>query len=111
MTCADDNPMTTNAAQPYDVYAKLEDPMGVLGVALAQWETRDDSKAQPEVPRTRPGMRSTPCSPSCTSCAPGWWARSGHPTTQLQRGLMPCWRGCGVISDDRRHHLDAGGNR
>jgi hypothetical protein len=39
------------ARQPYDVYAKLEDPVGVLSVALAQWETRDDSKAQPEVRR------------------------------------------------------------
>ena len=37
--------------QPYDVYAKLEDPMGVLSVALGQWERRDDSKAQPEVRR------------------------------------------------------------
>ena len=37
--------------QPYDVHARLEDPMGVLAIALAQWETRDDSKAQPEVRR------------------------------------------------------------
>jgi len=37
--------------QPYDVYAKLEDPMGVLSIALGQWEDRDDSKAQPEVRR------------------------------------------------------------
>ena len=37
--------------QPYDVHAKLEDPMGVLAVALAQWEARDDGKAQPEVRR------------------------------------------------------------
>ena len=37
--------------QPYDVYARLEDPMGVLAVALAQWEGRDDSKPQPEVRR------------------------------------------------------------
>ena len=36
---------------PYDVYAKLEDPMGVLSVALGQWERRDDSKPQPEVRR------------------------------------------------------------
>jgi hypothetical protein len=34
-----------------DVYAKLEDPMGVLAIALGQWEDRDDSKAQPEVRR------------------------------------------------------------
>ena len=37
--------------QPYDVYAKLQDPMGVLSIALGQWEDRDDSKAQPEVRR------------------------------------------------------------
>jgi hypothetical protein len=37
--------------QPYDVHAKLEDPMGVLAVALAQWEGRDDTKPQPEVRR------------------------------------------------------------
>ena len=37
--------------QPYDVYARLEDPMGVLSVALGQWEDRDDTKAQPEVRR------------------------------------------------------------
>ncbi len=37
--------------EPYDVYARLEDPMGVLAFALGQWEDRDDSKAQPEVRR------------------------------------------------------------
>ena len=37
--------------EPYDVHAKLEDPMGILAVALALWETRDDTKAQPEVRR------------------------------------------------------------
>jgi hypothetical protein len=42
---------STEPDQPYDVYATLEDPTGVLGVALAQWETRDDSKAQPEIRR------------------------------------------------------------
>jgi hypothetical protein len=47
---APDAPMT-HARQPYDVYAKLEDPMGVLSVALAQWETRDDTRPQPEVRR------------------------------------------------------------
>jgi hypothetical protein len=36
---------------PYDVYARLEDPMGVLAIALGQWEDRDDSKPQPEVRR------------------------------------------------------------
>jgi hypothetical protein len=39
------------AGQPYDVYAKLEDPMGVLSVALGQWERRDDTRAQPETRR------------------------------------------------------------
>ncbi len=43
--------MTCDANEFYDVYGKLEDPMGVLGVGLAQWEIRDDSKAQPEVRR------------------------------------------------------------
>ena len=37
--------------QPYDVHSRLEDPMGVLSIALGQWEDRDDSKAQPEVRR------------------------------------------------------------
>ncbi len=35
--------------EPWDVYSKLEDPMGVLAVALAQWETRDAARPQPEV--------------------------------------------------------------
>jgi hypothetical protein len=34
------------ARQPYDVYAKLEDPMGVLAIALGQWEERDDAEAR-----------------------------------------------------------------
>jgi hypothetical protein len=42
---------TTADRQPYDVHAKLDDATGVLAVALAQWETRDDAKAQPEVRR------------------------------------------------------------
>ncbi len=42
---------TIQAGQPYDVHAKLEDPMGVLAIALGRWEDRDDSKAQPEVRR------------------------------------------------------------
>jgi len=42
---------TIQAGQPYDVHAKLEDPMGVLAIALGQWEERDNSKAQPEVRR------------------------------------------------------------
>ena len=36
---------------PWDVHAKLEDPVGVLAVALAQWETRDGTRPQPEVRR------------------------------------------------------------
>jgi hypothetical protein len=31
------------------VYARLEDPVGVLSVALGVWEDRDDSIPQPEV--------------------------------------------------------------
>jgi hypothetical protein len=35
---------------PYDVYARLQGPVDDLAIALGgQWETRDDSKAQPEV--------------------------------------------------------------
>jgi hypothetical protein len=34
-----------------DVPGRLDDHLGVLGVALATWATRDDSKAQPEVTR------------------------------------------------------------
>jgi hypothetical protein len=37
-------------ARPYDV-CSLEDPTGVLAVALAQWETRDDTRPQPAVRR------------------------------------------------------------
>ena len=43
--------MTTAPAQPYNVYAKLEDPLGVLSIALGQWEDHDDSKPQPDVRR------------------------------------------------------------
>ena len=41
--------MNDTPRQPYDVHAKLEDPMGVLAIALGQWEDRDDTKAQPGV--------------------------------------------------------------
>jgi hypothetical protein len=34
-----------------DVPGRLDDHLGILGVALATWATRDDSKAQPEVTR------------------------------------------------------------
>ncbi len=37
------------AAAPYDVHAKLDDPMGVLAIALAQWEDSDDTRPQPRV--------------------------------------------------------------
>jgi hypothetical protein len=37
--------------EDYDVHARLEDPMGVLAVALAQWEGRDETRPQPEVRR------------------------------------------------------------
>jgi phosphate uptake regulator len=36
--------------QLYD-FSKIEDPAGALANALAVWEQRDDSKAQPEVRR------------------------------------------------------------
>ena len=39
------------ARQPYDVHARLEDPMGVLAIALGQWEDRDETGPQPEVRR------------------------------------------------------------
>ncbi len=42
---------TPAARQPYDVYAKLEDPVGVLSVALGQWDDRDDARPQPGVRR------------------------------------------------------------
>jgi nucleoid-associated protein YejK len=41
------NPDTSG--QHWDVHARLEDPMGVLAIALGQWEARDDTKAQPHV--------------------------------------------------------------
>ena len=34
---------------PYDVHSRLEGPSIILGAALGLWETRDDSKAQPQV--------------------------------------------------------------
>ncbi len=34
-----------------DATGRLGDHLGVLGVALAQWAARDDSKAQPEIRR------------------------------------------------------------
>ena len=42
---------TIPGPQPYDVYARLEDPMGVLGFALGQWVARDDNKPRAEVRR------------------------------------------------------------
>jgi hypothetical protein len=37
--------------QPYDVHARLYDPLGVLAIKLGQWEDRDDGKPQPHVRR------------------------------------------------------------
>ena len=45
MTSADAN------REPYDVHAKLEDQTGVLAVALAQWEVRQDTRPQADVRR------------------------------------------------------------
>jgi hypothetical protein len=39
----------TESSSPVDVPGRLDDHLGVLGVALATWATRDDSRAQPEV--------------------------------------------------------------
>ena len=39
------------AREPWDVHAKLEEPMDVLAFALGRWQTRDDSQPQPEVRR------------------------------------------------------------
>jgi len=35
----------------WDVHAKLEDPTGVLAVALAQWEARPDGRPAPDARR------------------------------------------------------------
>lgn len=45
------NDTTPADRQPYDVYTRLEDPVGVLAVALAQWMDRDDTKPQADVRR------------------------------------------------------------
>jgi hypothetical protein len=37
--------------EPWDVHARLEDPMDFLALALGQWEARDDTRPQPEVRR------------------------------------------------------------
>ena len=37
--------------ETYDVHAKLDTPASALAVALAQWETRDDTRPQPEIRR------------------------------------------------------------
>ena len=39
------------STNPYEPYARLEDPMGVLAVALGQWEIRDDTRPRPVVRR------------------------------------------------------------
>ena len=43
--------VTVTGRQPYHVHARLEDPMGVLAIALGQWEDRDETRPQPEVRR------------------------------------------------------------
>jgi len=42
---------TIQTGQPYDVHAKLEDAMGVLAIALAQWEERLAGGPAPEARR------------------------------------------------------------
>ena len=44
--------MSAPEARLVDVPGRLDDHLGVLGVALAAGATRDDSKAQPEVTGT-----------------------------------------------------------
>jgi hypothetical protein len=38
-------------SEPYDVHARLEDPVNLLAVALGHWEKRDDGKPQAWVRR------------------------------------------------------------
>jgi hypothetical protein len=78
----------------------LHGHLGELGTALDGWETRDDSKAQPEVRRVANTAMDAidACSATCTRCAHASSARSATPTPPPRRGLMPCWDGCGVIS-------------
>ncbi len=51
------------ADQPYDVYARLEDPMGVLSIALGQWgsATTPGRSLTSARPRTRLWTPSTRC--------------------------------------------------
>ena len=46
--------------QPYDVHARLYDPMGVLAIKLGQWEDRDDGKPYTTVLFFNGGMGATP---------------------------------------------------
>lgn len=43
--------MSAPESRLVDVPGRLDDHLGALGVALAVWATRDDSKAQPDVTR------------------------------------------------------------
>ena len=43
------NQVTPERRTTGDSISRLEDHNGVLGVALAQWAARDDTRAQPEV--------------------------------------------------------------
>ena len=44
-------PAAGGSGAHWDVHAKLEDPVGVLALALGQWADRDDTRPQPEVRR------------------------------------------------------------
>ncbi len=67
--------------------------MGVLSIALGQWEDRDDSKAQPEVRQAANTAMDTidAMLASCTRCGPGWCPRSAPATTLAPPGWTRCW--------------------
>ncbi len=75
-----------------DATSRLDEHDGVLGVALAQWAARDDTKAEPKVRRrrTRPWMRSTACCVNCTRSGRAWSARSGKAMTSAPPGSTRC---------------------
>ena len=67
-----------------DFTGRLDDHNGILGVALAQWAARDDSKAEPEIRQaanTAMDAIDAMIAPNCTSCVPGWSARAASATT------------------------------
>jgi hypothetical protein len=43
------DPTTTNPSSLPNLARRLDNMSGVLGVALAQWAIRDETKAQPEI--------------------------------------------------------------